>query len=216
MEIRSLAFGSVTVDVALRAFPGRPTSLETAALLPDLLAARAGESPDNWSVSHDPYGAPIAFRKGRRQPLSVSLSRTFGQAAACVSPMPVGIDIEYVEPHAADVGLAAEFFSAAEQAYLAQCAPAEWPTGFFRIWTLKEACLKALGCGFRVAMPSFSVAGPDGMLRLLRTGRNITAYRLESLVLPGDHVLSIVAAACPGDADCASGPACPAECGILL
>lgn len=198
VEISTLNFGSVTVEVGLLRFPARPTSLETASLLPDLLARRTGESRSLWSIAHDRQGTPFALRQGRRQALSVSISRTFGWAAACVSPLPVGIDIEHVAPHAADAALAAEFFAPEERAYLAQCPPANRAASFFQIWTLKEAYLKALGSGFRTALPSFSVAGADTLPRLRPVAGGSRAYRLHSLVLQGDHALSIAAALPPG------------------
>jgi 4'-phosphopantetheinyl transferase len=59
----------------------------------------------------------------------------------------LGVDIEEYARELAVEGIAGRFFSAAESAALARMAPAGRTAAFLRLWTHKEAVLKALGEG---------------------------------------------------------------------
>lgn len=89
-------------------------------------------------------------RSGRLQLASpdgwhISLSHASGLAAVIVAAAPCGVDIE--RPRLVDVKRIAErYFSAQEQSWLQQ-HPDTRQADFFRLWTLKEAGVKALGAG---------------------------------------------------------------------
>lgn len=68
----------------------------------------------------------------------------------------VGIDVEQVRPF--DLQLARRFFHPRECAALASLPAAAQHDYFFRLWTAKEAYMKALGLGFQRDMASFCVA----------------------------------------------------------
>ncbi len=99
-----------------------------------------------------------------------NLSHAGGWAALAVAPVAVGVDIEAHRPVEPEV--AARFFSAAEQAALAPLAGVAWRQAFFRIWTRKEAFVKALGVGLSHPLDSFDVtAGASAQLVRHATGR---------------------------------------------
>jgi len=85
-----------------------------------------------------------------------------GSVAACVlSDQPVGLDVQ--EPCICRDALARRFFSREEQFFLS--ASADKDRDFCRIWTRKEAYVKALGTGITIPLESFSAVGeqtPDG------------------------------------------------------
>lgn len=89
-------------------------------------------------------------RSGRLQLASpdgwhISLSHASGLAAVIVASAPCGVDIE--RPRLVDVErIAARYFSAQERSWLQQ-HPETRDADFFRLWTLKEAGVKALGAG---------------------------------------------------------------------
>lgn len=84
-----------------------------------------------------------------------SLSHADGCVAVIICRQDCGIDIEK-ERAAALEKVAARYFSAAENAALAACSPAARATYFFRLWTLKEASVKALGEGLANNMSRLS------------------------------------------------------------
>lgn len=72
----------------------------------------------------------------------------------------IGIDIEKIE---ADYNeeVIERFFTPQENAALLNLPPEERPTGFYRIWSRKEAVIKAVGKGLSIPLSSFSVSVND-------------------------------------------------------
>lgn len=107
-------------------------------------------------IRNDILGAPyIAFTHDaipeELGPIQVSISHScgYGSAVACNEPgMLVGIDIEV--PRSRLERLAWRVLTSAEQEQLRRYWLNEPDWGILVFWTLKEAALKALGCGFRV------------------------------------------------------------------
>ncbi len=95
-------------------------------------------------------GAPEVFFEGERAPLSISLSHRAGSGACAVGPagMPLGCDLEFVEPHCAT--FAADYFSAEEQELLASAGLANRDWLLALLWSAKESALKALQEGLRL------------------------------------------------------------------
>lgn len=76
----------------------------------------------------------------------ISISHADGLVAVIVAEMACGVDIE--QPRALKVERVAQrYFADAEKAYLAQSREAHRQQNFFRLWTLKEAAVKALHQG---------------------------------------------------------------------
>lgn len=80
----------------------------------------------------------------------------------------VGVDIEEIRPVRRLTGLADKHFACDESARLRAVPADQRLTLFFRLWTRKEAFLKALGFGLTHPLRSFSVdpspAAPQGLL----------------------------------------------------
>lgn len=68
---------------------------------------------------------------------------------------PVGVDVEKMTTAEIDT-LSQHFFHPHEQELLLQQEPAQRTRFFFRLWTRKESCLKAAGCGFAVHPAAFA------------------------------------------------------------
>jgi 4'-phosphopantetheinyl transferase len=79
------------------------------------------------------------------EPLHFNVSHTRGQGVVVVARLPVGVDVERVRPLADLKGLVHRYFTAAEQAAWCRYPPDERLQAFFRLWTGKEAVLKAAG-----------------------------------------------------------------------
>jgi 4'-phosphopantetheinyl transferase len=67
----------------------------------------------------------------------------------------VGIDVQEVTD--IKVSIAEHFFSREENEYLAALGKEEKHSGFYNMWSLKEAYIKALGLGFTMPLNSFTV-----------------------------------------------------------
>lgn len=116
----------------------------------------------------DKPASDIRFRRdasGRLLPattnaLHFSLSHSRKQIAIVVAEVPCGVDLEH--PRGIDtLRIATRYFAAAEVAWLRELGEAERQRDFFRLWTLKEAAVKALGQGLadNLGRLAFSLAG---------------------------------------------------------
>ena len=95
-----------------------------------------------------PLGKPVLAEPFSRQGIAFNLSHCrdrvlFGFALNRA----VGVDVERVREVPEMKGIVARYFSASEQAALANCAETERRRRFFRCWVLKEALAKAEGVG---------------------------------------------------------------------
>jgi 4'-phosphopantetheinyl transferase len=77
------------------------------------------------------------------------------------SSSPIGVDIECCKAMRDMAGIVRHQFSEAEQASYLQTPEADQADWFYRVWSRKEACLKALGSGLSVPSRSFDVDGSD-------------------------------------------------------
>jgi 4'-phosphopantetheinyl transferase len=90
------------------------------------------------------------------------LSHTGDLALVALADCEIGIDIEALRPLADAVDLAGRFFCAEEAAEIRRALPAQQAEIFLRVWTRKEAVLKALGIGIGDGLDRISV--PTGKL----------------------------------------------------
>lgn len=125
-----------------------------------LLAHYAGIASRDLAFVTGPHGKPVLAGSELR----FNLSHTNGVAVFAVSRgIELGIDVEQVS--AGEDGLLGELtdvarqnFSAREQQALLQLAPEEQLSAFYRIWTRKEALLKAEGSGLSRDLDTFTVS----------------------------------------------------------
>lgn len=108
--------------------------------------------------------------------LDFNVTHTDGLALIAIADRPVGVDVE-AKTGALDPGIAQVICSTAELEHLGECDPVDRATALLRLWTRKEAALKADGRGFRceprlVDVRAAVVAGLPGALRVrdLRVG----------------------------------------------
>lgn len=115
-----------------------------------LLASMEGGDPLAWSLHRSDTGAPLAFFRGRRSALHVSLSHTRDQVACAVAEVAVGIDIEQPRRERDYLALAESLYDRTFHSELRACDAAQRRTAFFRRWTLDEARAKSTGEGLRM------------------------------------------------------------------
>ncbi len=114
-------------------------------------------------------GDRVVFTQGR--PLfagpsarHLSLSHSGDYAVCAVSDRNVGADVEQIGDSLA--GLEEQLFTDTERETLSRTEPADLEARRYRLWTLKESYLKALGTGLSRDPRSFSIA-TEGMIRVL-------------------------------------------------
>jgi 4'-phosphopantetheinyl transferase len=110
-----------------------------------------------------PSGAPEAFFQGRPATATISLSHRAGVAAcaiACSSGV-LGCDLETIEPRSE--AFVADYFTTAEQSFLANASATDHPRLLALLWSAKESALKALRQGLRLDLRSVVVSPPDAV-----------------------------------------------------
>ena len=119
--------------------------------LRETLAKYAGCEPGRLEFQYGAAGKP-ALASGD---LHFNLSHSRGLALYAVARgREVGVDIEKVRREAALQLIAARFFPPEEAEALRALPPAERVEAFFRLWTRKEAYIKARGEGLRILAES--------------------------------------------------------------
>lgn len=142
----------------LIATPARPANLPERSelrrsLARELLARQLGLAQAAVEIGHEPAGRPLVLRPPGTG-LHLSLATRSGVVAIALAHRPVGIDIEQVVP-AGEPPLA--ILHADEQRWLGRLPASARPEAFAKLWSAKEAYVKALGTGFTRAPESFAV-----------------------------------------------------------
>lgn len=127
-----------------------------------ILGAYLGVPPDGVTIERASSGKPfIGPSHGSR--LTFSLSHADAIALIGVTAgLDVGVDVERVREIPEWPDLAARHFAPNEVAHLSALASERRKCGFFRIWTYKEAFLKATGEGLSRPLDSFDIAADRG------------------------------------------------------
>ena len=155
------------------------------AALRGILGCSLGRSPEAIELRTDANGKPcLADVSG---PLRFNLSHSAGMALVAVSwRHEVGVDIERWSEPAHLMAMVAHYFSVSEKAAFWSLADDQRVPGFHRWWTLKEACLKAIGVGLRFPLDAFCIEfRPQFRLRLLDGPSAMQGLQLWSLDLVG-------------------------------
>jgi 4'-phosphopantetheinyl transferase len=140
-----------------------------------LLAHHLDRSAQALAFAQGPHGKPFAVVDGTPARVEFNVSHSAGRGLIAIARGPVGVDLEFLA-RAADFHLIARgVLTPSEQAALSQRAGAEQARLFYRLWTQKEALIKATGRGF--ACPPRGFAVPDALLK---------GARCASFTFPGE------------------------------
>ena len=137
--------------------------------LRELLGAYTGEAPASLQFDLGGYGKPrLTDRR-----VSFSVAHTRGLALYAVArDIRVGIDVERIDPARASLLVADTFMSAAESEHLRTCRDDVRAHEFFRLWTRREALIKASGTGwFDESSTADAEGSPGWWLYELPVGR---------------------------------------------
>ena len=112
---------------------------------------RVGVPPQDRRFATNPWGKPILEDNTQ---IHFSLSHSGIWAVCAVSDGPVGVDVE--QPRCS-MAVARRHFCPDELQFLLQLPPEEQSAALNRLWTAKEAFVKAMGRGLTVPLDSFFV-----------------------------------------------------------
>lgn len=155
----------------------------------------AGQAAEMWRLAAEANGRPyIVVPPGALVAPVVSISHS-GNTVLCAlaSHGPVGVDVECVRTRDID-GLAREVLTDEERAQLARST--EPHRLFYRFWTLKEACVKALGTGLATPLHDISFDIIESRIRTHSKWLNADAYFLGFEVDP-DTIAAIALLSSP-------------------
>lgn len=137
------------------------------AALRSILGAACGLAPDRVEFATEPSGRPLIVPCGRRRPPDFSLSHSGEWALVAVAPpgARVGVDVERVSAELDWLAMARALYRPEEVDRLLAAPPARRRGDYFRLWTAKEAYIKADGvglAGLRDALVAGATVGPPG------------------------------------------------------
>ena len=135
----------------------RETFIAAHALTRAMLSAATGKPTSAWRYAEGEFGKPHLAPGCPAGGLRFNMSHTRGLAACAIGHCELGVDVESAD-RSTGLDIADSVF-APEEALLVKSAPPERQRSlFFRLWTLKEAFIKATGEGLRRPLDSFSFA----------------------------------------------------------
>lgn len=114
--------------------------------LRSILSRYAGVPPAKLDFANGPAGKPYLVGDIPHKP-HFSFSRAKGLAMLAISPEPVGLDVETVDPTIVSAGVASAAFHSSEVRAWSSLPAANRTRGFFKGWTSREAVVKAEGTG---------------------------------------------------------------------
>jgi phosphopantetheinyl transferase len=149
---------------SIRLPKGQFQFLFTRVVLRHLLSAyHPSIAPADWLVNRSESGRPHLSKA--QTPLSFNLTHTSDCLVFAFSQYAdPGIDIEQLSRTTEYEGIAKRYFSAQEYGDLLQLPEAERVVLFFRLWTLKEAAVKASGLGLARGLRKFRFRQHNGEL----------------------------------------------------
>ena len=134
----------------------RQAFIASHAALRILLSRYLNMSPASVEIAVKEHGRPILAEGAAG--LHFNLSHSGEMALIVISATEfVGVDVEQVRDIPNAVDLARRYFVPSEIAAIGLVSGAERLATFFRIWTRKEAVIKALGLGLSFPLDRFSV-----------------------------------------------------------
>ena len=154
------------------------------AAMRDILAKYLGGSATSLDLIQPLNQKPLIHQSQNHLGLHFSLSHSHEIAILAVSQACiVGVDIEHIRPVASVTQIANRFFAASEYELLQKSPKAQQLALFFKIWTAKEAFLKAQGLGISNHLNQFSITlnyeqEPIGIERAKTDGEEWRLHRL--------------------------------------
>lgn len=145
----------------LKTWRGRREYLLTRELVRTTLSQYARVDPRAWRFTANRYGRPEIAAPDCGLALRFNVTHTAGLIVCAVAwARDVGVDVEAWDRPRSVLALADRFFSPHEAAAIRGLSAVDQDSHFVRLWTLKEAYVKARGVGLATGLrdASFTIA----------------------------------------------------------
>lgn len=127
-----------------------------------ILGRYTNQSPQDVELKFENLGKPFLADKELNQRFQFNFSNSSDLAICAVTlGQPIGVDLERVRTMSDMLGLAKRFFADSETKQLLAQPVSAQPDAFFRLWTRKEAWLKAIGKGLTFPLRDVEVSFDD-------------------------------------------------------
>lgn len=127
-----------------------------------ILGRYANQRPEDVELQFENLGKPFFADQELNQRFQFNFSNSSDLAICAVTLKdPIGVDLERVREMSNMLGLAKRFFANSETERLLSQPSAAQPDAFFRLWTRKEAWLKAIGKGLTFPLRDVEVTFDD-------------------------------------------------------
>lgn len=162
------------------------------ALARRLLSNVTGDPPEAIRFGIGVNGKPELLGGGRASPcVRFNLSHTEGMVVVgAAAGLELGVDVEAID-RSVDLAVADRYFFGAEARWLAGLEPSRRPEGFLRLWTLKEAYIKATGLGMSQPLDEFWFEVDATRIRFTPAiADDETAWRFRQQLLAGRFLVA--------------------------
>lgn len=105
------------------------------------------------NLSYNEYGKP--YLQSPYDDIHFNISHSGEWVVLAIDTVPIGIDIQEITN--ADINIAKRFFSKEESEYIFSLSNENQIEAFFKLWSLKEAYVKAEGKGLSIPLNSFTI-----------------------------------------------------------
>jgi 4'-phosphopantetheinyl transferase len=177
-------------------------------MLRTILGHYANTEPNQLQFSYGSRGKPALVSTDTDSMLQFNLSHSNGLALYAVTrDRQIGIDLEYIRPISDIEQLSKRFFSPREYSVICSLPKSEQQVTFFKIWTCKEAYLKATGEGL-AQLQQVEVSLTDGetcQLNIHRDSQGATYWSLQMLAPATDYVAALAVEGHDWDLSCWQG-----------
>ena len=159
------------------------------------LATYTGTAAHELAFETGSGGRPELAGSTGTPSIRFNLTHTSGLFAVSLTRrVACGVDAERLSTCAVDDSLLSSILSPSEHAHMGTLARNEATVAFHRLWTRKEAVLKALGLGLKVD-PRCVLVGDEGGLAIVSDPivelRLRTGWQLRTFQPTPDHVVSV-------------------------
>lgn len=140
----------------------RARSIVSRTALRELLARYVGSTPSALRLTAGSHGKPVLAPGSTASPPGFNVAHSGRVILLAFAASAVGVDVEQLRDGVEIEELARRFFAPEEVAAVHATLGARRVETFFRIWTRKEAFLKAHGAGLSAPLDTFSTTTRAG------------------------------------------------------